>query len=294
MLYASGEDIAETVSAAQDADAVIVFAQEWRSEALDAQGLALSAEQNRLIETLAAANRQIVVVLETGGAVAMPWLDKVPAVVEAWYAGSGGGEAIAGVLLGRVNPSGRLPITFPASEAQLPRPEQTDPAGTTSLPGAPVKGGIIHIDYDMEGSGVGYRWFARTRQTPLFPFGYGLSYTSFNYKALRLAEEGDVLYAILTLANSGDRAGAEVAQIYIRPASQHYAPRLAAFARVDLQPGESQEIRLRLEPKVIACWETENAQWTIHGKDYQILAGKNAMEFVLETVAHLQTRRFGY
>ena len=292
--YLSGEDIAEATEQARTADAVIVFAEEWRSEALDAQGLSLSDEQNLLIQAIAAQNQQTIVVLETGGPVTMPWLDAVAAVVAAWYPGSGGGEAIAGVLFGRVNPSGRLPITFPASEAQLPHPEQIDPESTTSLPGMPVKGGIIPVDYDVEGSDVGYRWFMRTQQTPLFPFGYGLSYTSFDYSDLNVTAEGSDINVTLTVTNSGQRTGADVLQIYLHPVDQRYVSRLAAFRRVELQPAESRQVRLTLEPRVIACWDEDQSQWLIEQGRYQILLAKNASETVLSTHVDLPGRTFGY
>ena len=292
--YLSGENIAEATKQARTADAVIVFAEEWRSEALDAQGLSLSDEQNLLIQAIAAQNQQTIVVLETGGPVTMPWLDAVAAVVAAWYPGSGGGEAIAGVLFGRVNPSGRLPITFPASEAQLPHPEQIDPESTTSLPGMPVKGGIIPVDYDVEGSDVGYRWFMRTQQTPLFPFGYGLSYTSFDYSDLNVTAEGSDINVTLTVTNSGQRTGADVLQIYLHPVDQRYVSRLAAFRRVELQPAESRQVRLTLEPRVIACWDEDQSQWLIEQGRYQILLAKNASETVLSTHVDLPGRTFGY
>lgn len=292
--YLSGENIAEATEQARTADAVIVFAEEWRSEALDAQGLSLSVEQNLLIQAIAAQNQQTIVVLETGGPVTMPWLDAVAAVVAAWYPGSGGGEAIAGVLFGRVNPSGRLPITFPASEAQLPHPEQIDPESTTSLPGMPVKSGIIPVDYDVEGSDVGYRWFMRTQQTPLFPFGYGLSYTSFDYSDLNVTAEGSDINVTLTVTNSGQRTGADVLQIYLHPVDQRYVSRLAAFRRVELQPAESRQVRLTLEPRVIACWDEDQSQWLIEQGRYQILLAKNASETVLSTHVDLPGRTFGY
>lgn len=292
--YLSGENIAEATEQARTADAVIVFAEEWRSEALDAQGLSLSDEQNLLIQAIAAQNQQTIVVLETGGPVTMPWLDAVAAVLAAWYLGSGGGEAIAGVLFGRVNPSGRLPITFPASEAQLPHPEQIDPESTTSLPGMPVKGGIIPVDYDVEGSDVGYRWFMRTQQTPLFPFGYGLSYTSFDYSDLNVTAEGSDINVTLTVTNSGQRKGADVLQIYLHPVDQRYVSRLAAFRRVELQPAESRQVRLTLEPRVITCWDEEQSQWLIEQGRYQILLAKNASETVLSTHVDLPGRTFGY
>lgn len=292
--FSDGVDVAEAVRLARDADAVIVFADEWRSEALDAQGLGLGEEQNHLISRLAEENPQTVVVLETGGPVTLPWLDKVPALLEAWYPGSGGGEAIAGVLFGRVTPSGRLPVTFPASEQQLPHPKQVDPETTTSLPGSPVKGGIIHIDYNVEGSNVGYRWHARREQAPLFPFGFGLSYTDFAYRDLNLRTDGESVYVTLTVQNIGQCDGADIPQIYIQPANKRYVPRLAAFERVELQVGESRTLTLRLEPRVIANWDSEEGQWLIEEGAYRVSAARNAQEALLYAEIGLKTRRFGY
>ncbi|WP_147197799.1 beta-glucosidase [Pantoea sp. CCBC3-3-1] len=291
--FHSGEDIASAVEQARDADAVIVFAEEWRSEALDAQGLALDDKQNQLIAALAASHQQVIVVLETGGAVTLQWLDDVAAVLQAWYPGSGGGEAIAGVLFGRVNPSGRLPVSFPLHEQQLPQPSQIDPQTTTSLPGVPVKGDILHIDYNVEGSDVGYRWYARTRQKPLLPFGYGLSYTTFSSSHLSASRQGAGIEVSLDVTNTGDRPGAEVVQIYIQPANKAYVPRLAAFARVELAAGESRQVTLMLEPKVIACWHSESGQWVIAGGEYEIAAGRHAAEFMLTCTLVLPEQRFG-
>lgn len=292
--FASGEDTDKAVRLAREADAVIIFAEEWRSEALDAQGLELSAEQNRLITRLAEENPQTVVVLETGGPVTLPWINHVPAVIEAWYPGSGGGEAIAGILFGRVNPAGRLPVTFPANEQQLPHPEQVDPKSTTSMPGSPVKGGIIHINYNVEGSDVGYRWHARKEQAPLFPFGHGLSYTDFTYSNLQVREDGESVYVTLTVKNTGDRDGADVAQIYIQPTSKRYVARLAAFERVNLRAGESQTLTLRLEPRIIANWDSEEGQWLIDGGTYQVSAAKNARDTLLQAEIVIKPRQFGY
>lgn len=292
--YVSGDNLDETLEQAKKADVVVVFAEEWRSEALDAQGLALSDEQNALIAAVAAVNPQLVVVLETGGPVTLPWIEQVPAVIEAWYPGSGGGEAIAGVLFGRVNPSGRLPVSFPASEAQLPHPQQVDPESTTSLPGMPVKGGIIHIDYQVEGSDVGYRWFARTGQTPLFPFGFGLSYTTFTRADLRATAEQEGVQVSFTLTNSGTRAGAEVAQIYISPTDGRFVPRLAAFQRVELQPGECRQVVLTLEPRVIACWDEQQQAWVIDAGRYDVVLGQHAGDVSLSVQIDIAARRFGY
>ncbi len=292
--YHSGDSLEETVATARKSDVVIIFAEQWRSEALDAQGLALSEQQNVLIETLCTVHTKVIVVLETGGAVTLPWLAKVPAVLQAWYPGSGGGEAIAGVLFGRVNPSGRLPITFPADEQQLPLPDQIDPNSTTSLPGIPVKGEIFTLDYDIEGADVGYRWFERSRQKPLFPFGFGLSYTQFTYHDLTLFEENGHIYATLTVTNSGERVGSDVVQIYIRPEQGQYPARLAAFRKVNLAPGESQRISLKLEPRVIARWESEQQQWQIAAGEYQIYQATDASTPVLTDRLWLTARHFTY
>lgn len=292
--FVSGDNLDETLKQAKKADVVILFAEEWRSEALDAQGLALSDEQNTLITAVAAVNPQLVVVLETGGPVTLPWIEQVPAVIEAWYPGSGGGEAIAGVLFGRVNPSGRLPVSFPASEAQLPHPQQVDPESTTSLPGMPVKGGIIHIDYQVEGSDVGYRWFARTGQTPLFPFGFGLSYTTFTRADLQATAEQEGVQVSFTLTNSGTRAGAEVAQVYISPTDGRFVPRLAAFQRVELQPGECRQVVLTLEPRVIACWDEQQQAWVIDAGRYDVVLGQHAGDVSLSVQIDIAARRFGY
>lgn len=292
--YLSGTDLAEAVNAARKADAVIIFADEWRSEALDSQGLGLSDAQNTLIKTLAETHPKTVVVLETGGPVTLPWLDAVPAVLEAWYPGSGGGEAIAGVLFGRVNPSGRLPVTFPANEAQLPHPEQTDPADTTSQPGTPVKGGIIHMDYDVEGSDVGYRWHTRTQQSPLFPFGHGLSYTTFDYEDLQLTSDGKNLTATFSVLNTGQRAGADVPLLFVEPGDSRYVPRLAAFRRVYLQPGERCEVTLTLEPRVVASWSESDRAWITPAGQYTVLLCKTAAEVVLQAEAELTASEIRY
>src|SRR5271166_2608506 len=180
--YDEGRSAARAAKAAEAADAVIVFADQFMTETVDAPNLSLPNGQDALIERLAQANPRIAVVLETGGPVLMPWLDRTGAVIEAWYPGQKGGEAIAGVLSGAVNPSGRLPVTFPKSEAQLPHPKiEGDPKGA---PIGPVgRGGRYRrtfvADY-REGASVGYKWFFERGERPLFPFGYGLSYTTFD------------------------------------------------------------------------------------------------------------------
>jgi beta-glucosidase len=282
--FLDGTDLELAVAQAAIADAVIVFAQEWRSEALDAKGLSLDGNQDQLIDEVAAANRHTIVVLQSGGPVLMPWLDRVAAVLAAWYPGSGGGPAVAGVLFGRINPSGRLPITFPASESQLPRPEQIDPATTTSNPGMPRQGEIIAIDYDIEGSDVGYRWYARERLKPLLPFGFGLSYSTFEFTDLRVNEPGKVSVRV---SNTGQRAGATTLQIYIGKLGEDgYAKRLAGFHKVFLAAGEQQDVEVQLEPRIIACFD--KGGFTIGAGDYRIWAANDAEDQRLAVTVTLQ------
>lgn len=281
--FLDGTDVALAAAQAAIADAVIVFAQEWRSEALDAQGLSLAGNQDALIEAVAAANATAIVVLQTGGPVLMPWLDDVAAVLAAWYPGSGGGPAVAGVLFGRVNPSGRLPITFPASESQLPRPEQLDPAATTSNPGMPRKGEIIPIDYDIEGSDVGYRWYARQRLKPLLPFGFGLSYSTFEFSDLRIE---DSTTASVRITNTGKRAGATTLQIYIARLGEHgFAKRLAGFHKIFLEAGKQADVDVQLEPRIFACFEEDG--FVIRAGDYRVWAADDAQDEALATTITL-------
>lgn len=276
--FLDGSDIAAALDQAGNADAVIIFAQEWRSEALDAEGLALPDQQDALIDAVAQANANTIVVLQSGGPVLMPWLAKVPAVVAAWYPGSAGGPAIAGVLFGRVNPSGALPITFPASEAQLPRPEQTDPRTTTSNPGSPRKGDIIQMDYNLEGSDVGYRWFAREGLVPLFPFGFGLSYTRFALSELSVTRD-DPFNISVTVANVGDREGALAVQIYVvRLGENGFAKRLAGFAKVALAAAERRRVVVQLEPRILASYDTEAGHFRVTPGRYKVWAATHAQD----------------
>jgi len=272
--FLDGTDEALATAQARIADAVVIFAQEWRSEALDAKGLGLPDEQDALIEALAAANPKTVVVLQSGGPVLMPWLDKVSAVLAAWYPGSGGGHAIAGVLFGRVNPSGHLPITFPANEKHLPRPDQIDPATTTSNPGMPRIGDIIPIDYDIEGSDVGYRWFVREGLTPLLPFGYGLSYTRFELSECGISSR-EPLTVTAHVENAGKLDGAIAVQVYVQKlGASGFAKRLAGFQKVFLKAGERAAVDFKLETRILARYENEGFE--INSGDYKIWVARHA------------------
>jgi beta-glucosidase len=207
--YDDGRDPARAAAIAANAEIAIVFADQWMTETADAPDLELPNGQDKLIDAIVHANPRTVVVLETGAPVLMPWLDRTPAVLEAWYPGQKGGEAIAEILCGVVNPSGRLPITFPESEAQLPRPKLPgDPKGA---PRGPVgRGGhygeIFTVDYS-EGSAVGYKWFDQRKAHPLFPFGFGLSYATFRSHDLAATANKNIVTISITVRNVGGRTG---------------------------------------------------------------------------------------
>ncbi|MDE1915287.1 MAG: glycoside hydrolase family 3 protein [Sphingomonadales bacterium] len=270
--FRDGAFISEAVDQAKRADVAIVFATKWSTEGKDQADFTLPNGQDALIAAVAAANPHTIVVLETGNPVDMPWLDKVPGVIEAWYGGARGGDAIASVLFGETNPSGRLPITFPARASQLPRPVLDGywDLETNFMGDPPTPATKLSANYNIEGSDVGYRWFARKGEKALFPFGHGLSYTSFAADGLKV----DGLKASFTVKNTGARAGAYVAQLYLTARGGEARERLAGFARIMLQPGESKPITLTIDPRILADW-TEKG-WTIKGGPYSFALGEDA------------------
>ncbi|MBZ9649115.1 glycoside hydrolase family 3 C-terminal domain-containing protein [Sphingobium sp. 3R8] len=286
--FRDGRYIADAVEKARQAEVAIVFATQWQTEGLDVPDLSLPDGQDDLIAAVAAANPNTIVVLETGGPVKMPWLDKVSAVVEAWYPGARGGPAIASILFGDTNPSGRLPLTFPRDESQLPRPKLDGSDWVEpDFSGGPSSGSDKLIsDYDIEGSDVGYRWFARQRQKALFPFGYGLSYTSFESTDLKLKG----LTASFTLSNTGRRAGAEVAQLYLVSRNGEAKQRLAGFARVDLAAGASQKVTLSIEPRILADWQ--DGGWVMPAGEYAFALGTDAETLAAPVTVRLAARKW--
>ena len=274
VVFRNGRYIADAVAAARNADVAIVFATQWMTEGLDAPDLSLPEGQDGLIAAVAAANPNTIVVLETGSQVVMPWLDKTAAVLEAWYPGARGGEAIAGILFGDVNPSGRLPVTFPASVEQLPRPML--PGSATVEPdfmGKGKPGQTLDIDYRIEGSDVGYRWFARTHATPLFPFGFGLSYTRFDHGTLTVAG-GATPTARFTIANTGKRAGADVGQVYLLATPTGETTRLVGFAKAELKAGERRTLDVAIDPRLLAQWK--EGRWHMAAGTYRFALGSSA------------------
>ncbi|MFC0511660.1 beta-glucosidase [Asaia spathodeae] len=274
VIYDDGKDHAAVSEKAREADVVILFAELWRTEGQDVQGLALPDGQEALIAELAAANPKTIVVLETGGPVLMPWREQVPAILNAFYVGSGGGEAIAAILFGQVNPSGRQPYTTPLSEADLPRPEQIDPDTVISNPGQPVDKSIVHRDYDIEGADVGYRWFSRTGKSVAYPFGFGLSYTQFEYGPLQ--PEADLASVSVVLTNVGPVAGAEVVQIYaLRDGDASFQPRLVGFSKVSLAPGETASVAVEIEKHLLARIVGE--EWVREAGRYRLEVRSDAL-----------------
>jgi beta-glucosidase len=286
--YRNGFYLAEAVAQARKADLVILFANQWQGEGIDNPDLTLPRGQDALIEAVTAANPNTIVVLQTGSAIAMPWLDRTAAVIEAWYPGARGGEAIASVLFGETNPSGRLPITFPASLDQLPRPK-LDGSDTVepNFIGKGKPGQTLEIDYTVEGSDIGYRWNARKQQKALFPFGYGLSYTSFGLSDLSVSGTK----ASFTVTNTGARDGATVAQLYL--VSQPGGPRqrLAGFARVALKAGERRRVTVAIERRVIA--DRVDGQWRIAAGAYGFALGADAERLGPVRTVRLPEARWG-
>ena len=272
--FANGRYPSEAVALARAADLVLIFATQWTTEGADVPDLGLPLGQDQLIASLAAANPATAVVLETGGPVAMPWLDAVGAVLAAWYPGMRGGEAIARVLFGDVNPSGRLPISFPRSVDQLPRPALPGWGGRWQSPFGARVNLADAPDFEAphrEGADIGYRWFARTGQTPLFAFGHGLSYTRFAHADLAVAP-GDPLTATVIVTNTGGRAGTDIVQLYlVQPR------RLLGWSRVTLAPGESRRVAIAADPRLLSDWDTPARRWRRRTGPAELAIGADAL-----------------
>jgi beta-glucosidase len=265
--------LAQAVATAKKAAVAVVFASNYETEGADLTSIDLPASENQLISAVAAANPHTVVVLNTGSAVTMPWLNQVKGVVEAWYPGQNDGDAIAAVLFGDVNPSGKLPVTFPSSLTQVPASTAAQWPGT---------GGKVQYS---EGLLVGYRWYATKDITPLFPFGYGLTYTSFRYShlAVRPGRGGYLVSADVT--NTGQRAGSDVAQLYVGDpaATGEPAEQLTGFQRVTLRPGQSTRVTFTVSRQDLAWW---NGHWQVAPGRYALMVGDSSASLPL--TAHVE------
>jgi beta-glucosidase len=234
--------------------------------------MSLPGKQDELVRAVAAANRNTIVVLETGGPVLMPWIEDVSAVLEAWFPGIRGGEAIAGILFGDVNPSGKLPLTFARSETDLAH---------VTVQGPPVKGSRAPFDIKYtEGLKVGYKWFDAENKEPLFPFGLGLSYTTYSYSGLHVAQDKEDVRVTFGVKNTGGRAGAEIAQVYVSlPASAGEPPRrLVAWQKIPLDPGEAKMVTLALDPRDLSIFDANKNGWTLVPGQYGVFVGGSSRD----------------
>jgi beta-glucosidase len=281
--YNSGEYVSEAAALSQRAEVAIVVANKFDGEGFDSPDLTLPFGQDALINAVASANPNTIVVLQTGNPVAMPWRARVKAIVQAWYPGQAGGQPIAEVLAGKVNPSGRLPVTFVASIAQTPHPKL---AGFGTPPDTPIT-----LRYH-EGAEIGYRWLAKTGAKPNYAFGHGLSYTRFSYSGLRVSG-GETITATFTVRNTGKRDGADVPQVYLTNAAGEKRMRLLGFERVELRPGESRDVTVTADPRLLARFDAGADRWRIAEGSYRVALGKSASDLVLTADTHLTPRLFG-
>lgn len=276
--YDDGIDPAKAADVAKTEKVAIVFVNTNDSEGRDRPNLELPDHQDELVKAVATANPNTIVVLNTGGPVLMPWVDKINGLIEAWYPGQEDGAAIAAILYGDVNPSGKLPLTFPRTAGEIP----TNTAA--QWPG--VNGNSTY----SEKLNVGYRWYDAHHALPLFPFGFGLSYTSFQLSDLRVTpakitalDSTSDVQVELEVKNTGKREGAEVIQVYVQQPEQNGEPplQLRAFAKVDLQAGESQQVRLSLSPRSFSIYDPDLHGWKIPSGKYTVLVGTSSRDLPL-------------
>ncbi|HWJ35145.1 MAG TPA: glycoside hydrolase family 3 C-terminal domain-containing protein [Steroidobacteraceae bacterium] len=268
--YDGGAFPARAAALAARSDIAIVFVTRHESEGSDIPDLQLPDGQDALIQAVAAANPHTIVVLETGNPVTMPWIDRVPAILMAWYPGQEGGQAIADILFGAVNPSGRLPMTFPREAADFLRPQLPN---LGSDPAAPV-----HIDY-AEGEEVGYRWYGTHGVAPLFAFGFGLTYTRFEYADVKVSG-GKHLTVRFEVHNTGEAKGADIPQVYLTSAAGRPLLRLIGFQRVELEPGERRVITLTADPRLLGSFDEQHRRWQVIRGVYRVQIGKSASELL--------------
>lgn len=271
------DEIAKAVQAARESDAAIVFVNDFMTENYDKPSLSLPGAQDRLVDAVIAANPNTIVVLNTGGPVLMPWVNRAKAVLQLWYPGQEGGNAIASVLFGEHDASGRLPVTFPASEHQMP----------VSAPGQFPGIGLDSIY--SEGLEIGYRWYDANEVKPLFPFGHGLSYTTFVYENLVLEQQGDTVRVEFHIRNTGNTTGSAVPQLYMSfPEGSGEPPKqLKAFTKVEINAGDSSEVVFELDRRAFSIWCIKTDRWVLPGGAFTILIGRSSQDIVLNKTLKL-------
>ena len=284
--FNSGQDPSAAAALAKNSDVAIVFVTQWESEGMDLPNLSLPDNQDALVEAVAAANPKTIVVLETGSAALMPWIDKVSGVLEAWYPGNRGGQAIGDILFGDANPSAKLPITFPLNEADQPPPGIVAPP-----PGhrndQMLKAPIFDVKYSA-GFDVGYKWYDSEHKKVLFPFGYGLSYTTFSYSGLNVSADGTSVS--FTVKNTGDRAGEEIAEVYAGLPSGTGEPpkRLVGWSKVPLRAGESKQVTVTIEPLYLKIYDEASDSWKLAPGTYRFMVGGSSRSLPLTQTVTLQ------
>ena len=287
--YNPGTDPASAAALAKEADVAIVFACQWESEDMDLPSLSLPENQNALIEAVAAANPHTIVVLESGSPVTTPWAGKVSSIIEAWYGGTRGAEALANILFGDVNPTAKLPITFPLSDADLPHPTIIKPPPQSVIHDEPddwkrIAAGlpVYQITYD-EGLKVGYKWYDAEHKKVQFPFGYGLSYTTYAYSDLKVMP-GEKVHLTFSVKNTGKREGAEIAQVYAAlPSSTGEPPkRLVGWSKVKLNAGQSKEVSVDVDPLYLSIFNVDKNAWQVVPGDYTFMVGGSSQDLPLK------------
>jgi len=286
--YNAGTDATAAAALARASEVAIVFVNQPMSEGRDARTLSLPDNQDALVSAVATANPKTIVVLETGGPVSMPWAGNVAGILESWYPGISGAQAIANILFGDVNPSAKLPVTFAKSEADLPHPAipgidlqpVPPPAGAAGGRGMGGRGMIPPFDIPYtEGLKVGYKWFDAENKEPLFPFGFGLSYTTFAYSDLKASADS----VTFTVKNSGTREGVETAQVYCSlPAAAAEPPkRLVGWTKVSLKPGESKRVTVKIEALFVSVFNVDKDGWEKLAGEYKFAVGGSSRSLPL-------------
>jgi beta-glucosidase len=299
--YDPGTDPAAAAKSAAAAQFAIVFVTQYMMEGQDSATLSLPDKQDDLVAAVAAANPNTIVVLENGGPVSMPWAASVKGILESWYPGIGGGQAIANILFGHINPSGKLPVTFAATEADLPHPQVTGLTPRTGNNADAVtrnqprqRPRAFAVDYNVEGMAVGYRWFQEKNIKPLFPFGFGLSYTHFAYANLHIAPEAKSV--TFTLRNTGTRAGDEIAQVYVTLPNSAGEPfrKLAGWKRVSLAAGTSQTVEVPIDPLYLSVFSTEKDTWVPAEGEISIEVGGSSASLPLRGTDSSRSMTFDF
>ena len=272
--------IAEAVAAARRAHVAVIFAADRHGEGADRSSLNLPGDQDALIAAVAAANPRTVVVLSTGGPVAMPWASKVSGIVEMWYSGDVFGEAASRILFGDAAPQGRLPITFPRDQSQGPG------AAARHYPGLAGPDGAIDATYFDEQLLVGYRWWDGHRQAPLYPFGYGLTYSPMKLGDVAVAASGRTAKVTATVRNLGPRTDSEVVQVYIGfpPAAGEPPKRLAGFQRIRVEPGGSGRVDIGLPASAFELWDEKAKSWSSPAGRYRVMVGRSSRDIAFEQI----------